>query len=82
MWDLADAVVWKFQANCEGSVEEGERLMRELLEHLHLEFKYEQLFKMFEEATEVAKAEKAAVYHNARIFEDRLRSIRQAGDSN
>ena len=56
--------------------------MRELLEHLQLEFKYEKPIKIFQEAIKVATEEKAAAYQNVRICEDRLRNIRQAGDSN
>ena len=80
--NLADSVVWKLKANCESSADQGERLMKEMLEHLQVEFKWEKAVKILEAATEVARGKKATAYEYVRISEDRLRNIRQAGDCN
>ena len=78
--DLADAVVWKLDANCPQDAEEGKRLMQQMLEHLQVEFKWEKILAILEAAAGVARTNKADSYQNAKACQEQLREIRRKGD--
>ena len=79
---LAKAIVWKLKANCVSAADEAKANLKEMLEHILVEFKWMKIINILEEAIEVARANKATSYEYIRDSEHKLRNIRQAGDSN
>ena len=78
--DLADTVVDKLYTNLDPvSAEKGDYLMREMLEHLQREFKWEKMLAIFESAAETAREQKAKAYEDARSCQTDLRDIRHNG---
>ena len=76
----ADAVVWKLESNCPEEATEGTRLMKKMLEHLQIEFKWEKIADILEAAAEEARSKKEECYREARACQDELREIRRQCD--
>ena len=79
---LAEAIVWKLERNCDTAADEAKAILKELLEHTLVEFKWMKSISILEAAIEVARAHKETAYGHIRDRDYRIRNIRQAGDSN
>ena len=77
---LADAVTSKLQAHCPGDAEEGTLLMKKMLEHLKIEFKWDKIAGLLEAAAEEARRKKQECYWHAKACEEELREIHRHFD--
>ena len=77
---LADAVTSKLQAHCPGDAEEGTLLMKKMLEHLKIEFKWDKIAGLLEAAAEEARRKKEECYWHAKACEEELREIHRHFD--
>ena len=76
--DLAAAIEWKLSVKSDEAAEEGIELVRKMLEHLQVEFKWEKILKILESAADIAGIEKANAYKRAKTCEHHLRELRHS----
>ena len=76
---LADAVVWKLEANCPEDAEEGTQLMKQMLYHLEDEFKWQKILQVLEASAKFARYKKADCYRDAEACQESLRELRSKG---
>ena len=76
--DLAAAIEWKLSVKSDEAAEEGMELVRKMLEHLQVEFKWEKILKILESAADIAGIEKANAYKRAKTCQDNLREKRHS----
>ena len=76
--DLAAAIEWKLSVKSDEAAEEGMELVRKMLEHLQVEFKWEKILKILESAADIAGIEKESAYKRAKTCQDNLREKRHS----
>jgi hypothetical protein len=73
--NLSDAVRGKLEATGPDDVHEGTHLMRNMLEHLQLEFKWEKITEIQEATADIARTEKASSEREAKAYQLQLREM-------
>ena len=75
---MAAAIEWELSVKSDEAAEEGMELVRKMLEHLQVEFKWEKILKILECAADIAGIEKANAYKRAKTCQDNLRELRHS----
>jgi hypothetical protein len=75
--NLSDVVLWKLNAKSLEGVHEGKHIMRDMLEHLQVEFKWGKIIEILEAAADTARAKKATSYREAKAYQEQLNDSRR-----
>ena len=74
---LAGDVTSKLRAHCRDEVQEGENVMRKMLEQCQMKFKWTKIISLLEEAAKEARRKKEECYLSAKSCERELQGIRR-----
>lgn len=74
--DLADSIKWKLHANRPDSEEAGIQMLHDFMEHSQVEFKWQKMITVLEEALGVARQEKSDAYAKLKQSKQKLRDLR------